>query len=205
VPLKHYRHSRWDVVIGCIVTDVVAFFIIVACAATLYTSGHRQIADAGDAALALRPLAGPSASLLFAFGLCNASLFAACILPLATAYYVCEGLGFESGINKPLREAPAFYSLYTGLIVLGAGAVLVLRESMQVPIILLSQVANGVLLPFVLVFMLRLSNREDLMGSYRNGRVFNAIAWVTCVTMIVLTLLLVLSSLFPSRFGATPF
>ncbi len=205
VPLKHYGHSRWDVVLGCIVTDVVAFFIIVACAATLYASGHRHVADAGDAAVALQPLAGRAASLLFAFGLCNASLFAACILPLATAYYVCEGLGFESGINKPLREAPAFYSLYTGLIVVGAGAVLVLPESMQVPIILLSQVANGVLLPFVLVFMLRLSNREDLMGSYKNGRAFNAIAWVTCVVMIALTLLLVLTSVLPERFGASPF
>ncbi len=201
IQVKHYGHSRWDVILGCIVTDVVAFFIIVACAATIYATGHRQIADAGDAALALRPLAGQAASLLFAFGLCNASLFAACILPLATAYYVCEGLGLESGINKPLQKAPAFYALYTGLIVLGAGAVLVLRESMQVPIILLSQVANGVILPFVLIFMLRLCNREDLMGRYRNGRVFNTIAWVTCVVMIVLTLLLVVTSVFPKTFG----
>jgi len=202
IQVKHYGHSRWDVILGCFVTDLVAFFIIVACAATIYATGHRQIADAGDAAIALRPLAGQAASLLFAFGLCNASLFAACILPLATAYYVCEGLGLESGINKPLQKAPAFYSLYTGLIVLGAGAVLVLKESMQVPIILLSQVANGVILPFVLIFMLRLCNREDLMGRYRNGRAFNTIAWATCVVMIVLTLLLVATSVFPNRFAA---
>jgi NRAMP (natural resistance-associated macrophage protein)-like metal ion transporter len=202
VKLKHYNHSRWDVIIGCIITDVVAFFIIIACAATIYVSGHRQIADAGDAALALRPLAGQAASLLFAFGLCNASLFAACILPLATAYYVCEGLGLESGINKRVHEAPAFYALYTGLIVIGALAVLVLRESMQVPIILLSQVANGILLPFVLIFMLRLCNREDLMGKHRNGPIFNAIAWITCVVMIVLTLLLVVSSLLPGSFAS---
>ncbi len=195
VKIQHYRHSRLDVILGCIVTDVVAFFIIVACAATLYAGGHRQISDAGDAALALRPLAGQAASLLFAFGLCNASLFAACILPLATAYYVCEGLGLESGINKRLHEAPAFYSLYTALIVLGALAVLVLRESMQVPIILLSQVANGIILPFVLIFMLRLCNRKDLMGEHRNGPIFNAIAWATCVVMILLTLLLVGTSL----------
>lgn len=195
--LKNYIQSRWDVIIGCIITDVVAFFIIVACAATLYVSGHRQIADAGDAAIALRPLAGRAASALFAFGLCNASLFSACILPLATAYYVCEGLGLESGVNKRPHEAPTFYSLFTGLIFLGALAVLILSESMQVPIILLSQVANGIILPFVLIFMLRLCNREDLMGSHRNTRTFNIIAWVTCAVMIVLTLLLAVSAFFP--------
>jgi NRAMP (natural resistance-associated macrophage protein)-like metal ion transporter len=198
IKLKNYRQSRWDVIIGCIITDVVAFFIIVACAATLYASGHRQISDAGEAALALRPLAGNAAAALFGFGLCNASLFSACILPLATAYYVCEGLGLESGINKRLNEAPTFYALFTGLIVLGALAVLVLSEKMQVPIILFSQVANGIILPFVLIYMLRLCNREDLMGDYRNTRLFNVIAWVTCVVMIALTLLLVVTTLFPN-------
>jgi Mn2+/Fe2+ NRAMP family transporter len=195
--LKNYVQSRWDVIIGCIITDIVAFFIIVACAATIYISGNHEIANAGDAALALRPLAGRAAAALFAFGLCNASLFSACILPLATAYYVCEGLGLESGINKRLHEAPTFYSLFTGLIVLGALAVLLLSEQKQVPIILLSQVANGIILPFVLIFMLRLSNREDLMGAYRNTRAFNIIAWVTCVVMISLTLLLAVSAFFP--------
>jgi NRAMP (natural resistance-associated macrophage protein)-like metal ion transporter len=197
VKLKNFRYSRWDVIVGCIVTDVVAFFIIVACAATIYASGHREIKDAGEAALALKPLAGEAASALFAFGLCNASLFSACILPLATAYYVCEGLGLESGINKRLREAPAFYSLYTGLIVIGALAVIVLSESKQVPIILLSQVVNGVLLPFVLIFMLRLINRKDLMGDYRNNRTFNIIAWVTCVVMLALTLAGVVTTFLP--------
>ncbi|MBZ5553685.1 MAG: Nramp family divalent metal transporter [Acidobacteriia bacterium] len=195
--LKNYMQSRWDVIIGCIITDVVAFFIIVACAATIYVNGHGEISNAGDAALALRPLAGRAAAALFAFGLCNASLFSACILPLATAYYVCEGLGFESGINKRLHEAPTFYSLFTGLIVLGGLAVLVLSEQKQVPIILLSQVANGIILPFVLIFMLRLSNRKDLMGDYRNTRGFNIIAWVTCVVMIALTALLAISAFFP--------
>ncbi|MGB7624339.1 MAG: Nramp family divalent metal transporter [Terriglobia bacterium] len=195
--LKNFVQSRWDVIIGCIITDIVAFFIIVACAATIYISGNHEIANAGDAALALRPLAGRAAAALFAFGLCNASLFSACILPLATAYYVCEGLGLESGINKRLHEAPTFYSLFTGLIVLGALAVLLLSEQKQVPIILLSQVANGIILPFVLIFMLRLSNREDLMGAYRNTRTFNIIAWVTCVVMISLTLLLAVSAFFP--------
>ena len=202
VKVKDYIYSRWDVMVGCIITDVVAFFIIVACAATLYVSGHRQINDAGDAALALRPLAGHAASALFAFGLCNASLFSACILPLATAYYVCEGLGLESGVNKRFQEAPTFYWLYTTLIVAGALAVMVLSEAKQIPIILLSQVVNGILLPFVLIFMLRLVNRKDLMGEYKNSRLFNYIAWATCVVMIVLTLLLVVSTFFPDKLPA---
>ena len=189
IKLKNYFHSRLDVIVGCIVTDVVAFFIIVACAATIYVSGHRDIQNAGDAAMALKPLAGRAASWLFAFGLCNASLFSASILPLATAYYVCEGLGLESGINKRVHEAPAFYALYTGLIAIGALVVIVLSESKQVPIILLSQVINGILLPFVLIFMLRLINRKDLMGDYCNSRLFNWIAWITCVVMIGLTVL----------------
>jgi NRAMP (natural resistance-associated macrophage protein)-like metal ion transporter len=199
IKVKEYIYSRWDVIVGCIITDVVAFFIIVACAATIYMSGNRQINDAGDAALALRPLAGHAASVLFAFGLCNASLFSACILPLATAYYVCEGLGLEAGINKRFHEAPTFYWLYTTLIVLGALAVMLLSEAKQIPIILLSQVANGILLPFVLIFMLRLVNRDDLMGKYKNSRLFNNIAWVTCVVMIALTLLLVVSTFFPNK------
>jgi NRAMP (natural resistance-associated macrophage protein)-like metal ion transporter len=199
VKVKDYRFSRWDVIVGCIMTDVVAFFIIAACAATIYASGHRQIRDAGDAALALRPLAGAAASYLFAFGLVNASIFSASILPLATAYYVCEGLGVESGVNKRLHEAPAFYALYTAIVVVGALAVLLLNAQKQVPIILLSQVINGILLPFVLIFMLRLINREDLMGNYRNNRTFNIIAWTTCVAMIVLTLALVVSTFFPTK------
>ena len=193
----NYRQSRWDVIIGCMITDLIAFFVIVACAATIYVSGQRQIADAGDAALALAPLAGQFASTLFAFGLINACLLSACILPLATAYHVCEGLGLESGISKRVHEAPGFYSLYTGLIFLGALAVVLLSESKQIPIILLSQVANGFILPFVLIFMLRLSNRGDLMGEYRNSRLFNVIAWGTCAVMITLTLLLVITTLFP--------
>ena len=202
IKVKEYIYSRWDVIVGCIITDVVAFFIIVACAATIYISGHRQINDAGDAALALRPLAGHAASALFAFGLCNASLFSACILPLATAYYVCEGLGMEAGIDKRFHEAPTFYWLYTTLIGLGALTVILLSEAKQIPIILFSQVANGILLPFVLIFMLHLVNREDLMGKYKNSRTFNNIAWVSCVVMIALTLLLVVSTFFPNKLPA---
>ena len=199
IKLKNYALARWDVIVGMITTDVVAFFIIVACASTIYASGSRHIGNAADAALALRPLAGHAAGALFAFGLVNASLFAASILPLSTAYYVCEGLGLESGINKRFNEAPVFYWLYTGLIALGALAVVLLSEARQVPIILLSQVANGFLLPVVLIFMLRLSNRVDLMGNYRNSRTFNTIAWTTSIVMIVLTALLLVSSFFPGR------
>src|SRR5487761_7694 len=199
IEVKHYKQSRMDVIFGCLMTDIVAFFIIAACAATIYVSGHRNITDAGQAAMALRPLAGRAATLLFAFGLCNAALFSACILPLATAYYVCEGLGLEAGINKRPREAPAFYSLYTGLIVFGALAVIVLSEQKQVPVILLSQVINGILLPFVLIFMLRLVNRKDLMGDYTNSHLFNVIAWITCVVMIGLTLVLIVSSFLPAH------
>jgi Mn2+/Fe2+ NRAMP family transporter len=199
VKIKNFAYSRLDVIVGCIVTDLVALFIIVSCAATLYATGQRDIHDASEAAVALGPLAGHLASLLFAFGLCNASLFSACILPLATAYYVCEGLGLESGINKRLREAPAFYSLYTGLIVVGALAVILLSEERQVPIILLSQVVNGILLPFVLIFMLRLVNRKDLMGDYQNTRTFNIIAWTTCIVMMALTLVAVAATFFPGN------
>jgi NRAMP (natural resistance-associated macrophage protein)-like metal ion transporter len=198
IKVENYRQSRLDVIIGCILVSVVAYFIIVACAATIFLGGHQQINGAADAALALEPLAGRAASALFALGLCNASLFAASILPLATAYTVCEGLGFESGIDKRPHEAPVFYSLYTGLIILGGLAVLVLSEKKQVPIILFSQVANGILLPLVLIFMLRLCNREDLMGPHRNSRTFNVIAWTTCVVIIVLTLIMVIRSFFPA-------
>jgi NRAMP (natural resistance-associated macrophage protein)-like metal ion transporter len=199
IKIENYRESRWDVIIGCIIVDVVAFFIILACAATIHAGGYKQINNAADAALALKPLAGRAASALFALGLCNASLFAASILPLATAYSVCEGLGFESGIDKRPHEAPAFYSLYTGLIILGGLAVLVSSERRQLSIILFSQVANGILLPFILIFMLRLCNRKDLMGSYRNSRVFNIIAWITCAVLIILTVMLVVKTLFERR------
>jgi NRAMP (natural resistance-associated macrophage protein)-like metal ion transporter len=202
IKVKNYHHSRWDVIVGCIVTDVVAFFIVVACAATIFASGHREIHDAADAAVALGPLAGKAATLVFALGLCNASLFSASILPLSTAYSVCEGMGVESGINKRFHEAPAFYWLYTALIVVSALTVIVLKEELQIPLILFSQVANGILLPFVLIFMLRLSNRVDLMGTYRNTRVFNGIAWATSVIMIVLTGLWLASMLFPGRIPA---
>jgi NRAMP (natural resistance-associated macrophage protein)-like metal ion transporter len=187
VTRRGLKASRWDVIAGCIFTDVVAWFIIVACAATLYVHGYRDIKYAADAAQALKPLAGQYAYILFAVGLFNASLFAASILPLSTAYTVCEGMGFESGVDKKFNEAPFFYWLYTLLIVAG-GAVLLIPGLPLVKIAVLSQVVNGVVLPFVLIFMLLLINKKELMGEYVNTRLFNIVAWLTTVVMIGLTI-----------------
>ncbi len=187
---KEYSLCRWDVILGCIITDVVAFFIVVACAATLHPAGFVNITSAAQAARALAPLAGPYAALLFALGLINASLLSAAILPLATSYNICEGLGFESGVNRKFSEAPVFYWLYTGLIVLGAGCVLIPHVPL-IKIILFSQVANGILLPVVLTFMLLLINREDVMGEYRNSRLGNWIAWTTSIVIVGLTVMMI--------------
>jgi len=196
IQVEEYRYCRTDVIVGCFVTDVVALSIIVACGATLFVNGIR-IEGAKDAALALAPLAGNYASILFAVGLANASLFAASILPLATAYSVCEGMGWESGIDKNFRTAPHFFWLYTGIIVTGALLVLVPNAPL-ILIMYLSQVANGILLPFVLVFMLKLINDRELMGDYVNTKTFNGIAWTTAVVMIALTVILVIVTLFPT-------
>jgi NRAMP (natural resistance-associated macrophage protein)-like metal ion transporter len=183
---KQYRESRVEVVVGCIVMTSIAFFIIVACAGAIYSHGPRDISSAAEAAEALRPF-GRYAYVLFSAGLFNASLFAASILPLSTAYSVCEGLGFESGVNKRFEEAPVFYWLYTLLIVAGAGAVLMPGFPL-VRLILTSQILNGCLLPVILIFMLLLANRKELMGQWTNSRLFNLIAWTTAGAMISLSL-----------------
>jgi NRAMP (natural resistance-associated macrophage protein)-like metal ion transporter len=187
ITARQYGASRLDVVSGCFFTDIVAWFIIVACAATLFAHGMFEIRNGADAAQALRPLAGDYAYILFAVGLFNASLFAASILPISTAYAVCEGLGLESGIGKKFSEAPFFYWLYTGLIAVGAGVILVPNVPL-VQITVLSQVVNGITLPFVLIFMLLLINKKELMGNYTNSRFFDAVAWITTVVMIGLTI-----------------
>jgi Mn2+/Fe2+ NRAMP family transporter len=194
VSRRQYNTSKLDVIVGCIFTDVVAWFIIVACAATLYLHGNRDIRDAADAAQSLRPLAGDWAYILFALGLFNASLFAASILPLSTAYTVCEGLGLESGVERRFSEAPAFYWLYTALIVAGAAVVLIPGLPL-IKIAVFSQVVNGAVLPFVLIFMLLLINKKDLMGEYVNKTTFNIIAWGTTAIMIGLTALLIYGQL----------
>jgi NRAMP (natural resistance-associated macrophage protein)-like metal ion transporter len=189
IDVDELRYTRIDVVMGCIVTDVVAFSIVMACAATLHKQGV-VIQTADQAAQALAPLAGRYASWLFAFGLFNASLFAAAILPLSTAYFVTESAGWESGLDKKWGEAKQFYWLFTGIVAVGAGVVLLPRLPL-VRIMLVSQIVNGMLLPFVLIYMLRLANDEKIMGVHRNGRWFNAIAWGTTVIMILLTAYLV--------------
>jgi Mn2+/Fe2+ NRAMP family transporter len=194
VTRRSYSTSRLDVIVGCVFAVLVAWFIVVACAATLYVHGHHDVRDAADAAQALRPLAGDYAYILFAMGLLNASLFAASILPLSTAYTVCEGLGFESGLDRKFSEAPFFYWLYTLLIAAGAGVILIPNLPL-VKISILSQVVNGAVLPFVLIFMLLLINKKELMGEYVNKRTFNVIAWATTVIMIGLTGMLVWGTL----------
>jgi NRAMP (natural resistance-associated macrophage protein)-like metal ion transporter len=190
ITIRQYKASRLDVIVGCIFTDLVAWFIIVACAATLYVHGMRDIAVPSDAAGAMKPLAGDFAFILFAAGLFNASVFAASILPLSTAYTVCEGMGFESGLDKSFKEAPFFYWFYTLLIALGAGVVLIPSFPL-VKVVILSQVLNGVLLPVIMIFMLKLINKHELMGKHTNSRWFNWVAWATAGIVIVLSLVMV--------------
>ncbi|MGP8245885.1 MAG: NRAMP family divalent metal transporter [Bryobacteraceae bacterium] len=188
VSAREYAASRVEVVVGCIMTNVIAFFIIVACAGAIYRVAPRDIQDAKEAALGLKPF-GQYAFLLFSAGLFNASIFAASILPLSTAYSVCEGLGFEAGVNFRLREAPIFYFLYTALIAVGAGVVLVPNFPL-VRMILLSQVLNGALLPVVLIFMVLLINRKDLMGEWINPPWYNLVSWISVAIVVGLTLAL---------------
>jgi NRAMP (natural resistance-associated macrophage protein)-like metal ion transporter len=190
IRVKDYPASRLDVIVGSFFTDIVAWFIVVACAATLFVHGMGAIQVAADAAEAMRPLAGDYAFLLFAFGLFNASLFAASILPLSTSYTVCEGLGFESGVDKSFKEAPFFYWLYTLLIAGGGVTVLLLPDAQLMNFAILSQVLNGVLLPVVIILMLLLINREDLMGKYKNSHLWNVVAWGTSIVVIGMTLVM---------------
>src|SRR5215470_6524385 len=186
ITAKEYAESRIEVIVGCIGTNVIAFFIIVACAGAIWKFAPADITTAQEAAQGLKPF-GQYTFLLFAAGLFNASLFAACVQPLSTAYSVCEGLGFESGVNKRFREAPIFYWLYTLLIVIGAGVVLVPKFPL-IRMIIFSQVINGVLLPIVLIYMVLLVNKRDLMKDYVNPRIYNLVVWATVVVMIGMTL-----------------
>jgi Mn2+/Fe2+ NRAMP family transporter len=192
---RQYPQARADVLVGSISCMVIVFFIIVATAATLYASGQRDVTDAVQAAKALIPLAGKWAGFTFAFGLLNASLFAASILPLSTAHVICEGLGFEAGIDHKFKDARIFYSLYTVLIAVGAGIILIPHVPIW-KIFIFSQVGNGIWLPVVVIFILLLVNRRDLMGEHVNTLTFNIVAWVTAIAMIILTLVLVYTSLF---------
>ena len=193
VRLRNLRWARLDAYMGSVAAGLIAFFIIVACGATLHPHGVR-IESAKDAALALQPFAGQFAGLLFAFGLLNASVFAAAILPLSTAYAVCEALGWQTGVDRKPREAPGFFSIYTLMIVAGAAPILLPRAPL-VAIMFWSQTLNGLLLPFVILVMLKLINDPDIMGRYTNSVAFNLVAWGTAALMIALSVLLLLTSI----------
>lgn len=190
--VENYEYARMDVIIGSVAVNIVAFFIIMLCALTIYQAGIK-VETAKEAALALAPLAGKYCTWLFAFGLLNASLFAASILPLSTSYTICEAFGWEASLNRKFMEAPQFYGLYSIMIILGAGAIL-LPEIPLIPIMYYSQVINGLLLPFILIIMLLLVNDRKVMGKYTNGPIFNLISLVTVVMMIILSGALVITS-----------
>ncbi len=185
IKIGDYKFTLWDVVLGCIATIVVAFFIIVSCAATLHANGI-QIEEAKDAAAALRPLAGALASQLFAFGLFVASVFSATILPLATAFYVCEAFGFEAGIDKKFSDAPQFYTLFTLIILVGV-VIILIPNAPLITITIWSQVLNAILLPVVLICMMVIINKKEIMEQYTNNRFQNTVGWVTSIILILLS------------------
>ncbi len=190
---EDYQYARMDVIFGSVIVNIVAFFIILLCAVTIFQAGIK-IETAQDAALALAPLAGKYCTWLFAFGLLNASLFAASILPLSTAYTICEAFGWESSLNRKFEEAPQFYGLYSLMIFLGMGVVL-LPDLPLISIMFYSQVINGALLPFILIFILILVNDRKIMGNYANGWILNLISYLTIVTLIFLSGAMVFTSL----------
>ncbi len=192
--MRDYKFTLVDIVIGCLVTVIVAFFIIIACASTLHENGIK-INEAKDAAMALKPLAGSLASTLFALGLFIASIFSATILPLATAFYVCEAFGFEAGIDKKWEEAPEFYFLYTGILILAA-AIILIPNAPLIEISIWSQVINGILLPVVLVCMILLINNKKIMGKHVNKPFTNIIGWSTVIILVSLSLMLLLIPFF---------
>jgi Mn2+/Fe2+ NRAMP family transporter len=191
--ISDYKYTLWDVVLGCIATIVVAFFIIVACAATLHVNGVK-INEASDAAMALQPLAGALAGQVFAFGLFVASIFSAAILPLATSFYVCEAFGFEAGIDKKFSEAPQFYALFTIIILIGAGIILIPGAPL-IAITIWTQVLNAILLPIVLVCMMIIVNNKEIMEEYTNNKMQNAIGWTTTIILIILSAFLLFSGI----------
>jgi len=191
--IEDYKYTLADVAVGCLLTIVVAFFIMVACGSTLHVNGV-VIGNAGDAAKALQPLAGPLSSYIFAAGLFVAAIFSATILPVATSFYVCEAFGFEAGIDKTPAQAPQFYALFTTILVVGAGIILV-PDAPLIRISILSQIVNGLLFPVVLISIMILINNEEIMGKHRNGPIANAIGWTASVVLCGMSLWLVASTL----------
>ena len=192
---EDYKASRMDVIIGCSITDVISFFIIVTCATVLFPNGIR-VDEAAEAALALKPFAGDYASFIFALSLANASILGAIIVPLATAYYICEAMGWEAGVNKSFKDAPQFMGIYTIMIAAGALVVLIPNAPL-VFLMVLSAVINGLILPFVLVYVIRLINNAKIMGEFINSRSYNIISWLTVGAVALLTVLFVLATVFP--------
>jgi Mn2+/Fe2+ NRAMP family transporter len=190
IKIGDYKFTLWDVVLGCIATVVVAFFIIVSCGATLHVNNIR-IDEAKDAAVALKPLAGAIASQVFAFGLFVASIFSATILPLATAFYVCEAFGFEAGINKTFSEAPQFYTLFTSIILVGV-VIILLPDAPLITITIWTQVLNAILLPVVLICMMIIINKKEIMEEYVNNRTQNIIGWSTSILLNILSSILLI-------------
>ena len=190
---EDYQYARMDVILGSVVVNVVAFFIIMLCALTIFQAGVK-IETAKDAALALEPLAGKYCTWLFAFGLLNASLFAASILPLSTAYTICEAFGWESSLNRKFTEAPQFYGLYSLMVLLGMGIIL-FPDVTLISIMFYSQVINGMLLPVILIFMLLLVNDRRVMGNYVNGWALNLVSYVTIIVLILLSGAMIFTSL----------
>jgi len=197
--IENYKFTVLDVVIGAFITVVVAFFIIIACASTLHVNGIK-IGEAKDAALALRPLAGEAASFIFAAGLFVASIFSATVLPLATAFYVCEAFGFEAGIDKKWKDAPQFYWLFTGILIISV-IIILLPGAPLIAITIWSQVLNGILLPVVLISMLVIINKVDVMGQHVNKPLGNAIGWSTAGILLLMNLVFFIMPFIPKYLG----
>jgi Mn2+/Fe2+ NRAMP family transporter len=195
VTADDYRLTRLDVWVGTVFAMTMVFFIVISTAATLHVHGE-HVDTAATAAQALRPFAGPYAEALFGIGLFGASMLAAGVLPLATAYSISEALGFEKGVSSSFREAPIFVGIFTFLVALGA-VVAMMPELPLIRVLLVTQVINGLLLPVILIAVLRLVNDKELMGQYVNGRFYNLAAWFTTVIVSALSLLLIFTTLFP--------
>jgi Mn2+/Fe2+ NRAMP family transporter len=196
MPMREYKYERVDVYSGSIFSNLIAGFIIICTGATLYVH-HISVTLADDAARALVPFVGQYARQVFAVGLFGASVLAAAVLPLATGYSLTEAFGFERGVDKSVREAPVFWSVFTGLIALGAVIGMIIPRTAVVQLLLLVQVVNGVLLPLLLIFIIRLVNNREIMGAYTNGRVYNTLAWITVLAVAALSLLMVVTTVLP--------
>jgi len=199
VRAENYRFTKIDVWVGTILAILIVFFIVISTAATLNVHGE-HIESAAEAARALRPLAGPYAEMLFAIGLFGASMLAAGVLPLATAYSISEAFGFEKGVSSSFREAPIFLGVFTFLVVLGATVAMIPGLSL-IHVLIVTQVINGVLLPVVLIAVLKLVNNRELMGTHVNGPVYNIAAWLTTIIVSLLSIMVIISTIFPNLFS----